>query len=184
MDILDDITQKKFRKRLMGFDSEQVEAFFQVISEEIRRLKGENEGLKRSLQTQELEIREHKDREATIRSVLVTAQKNAEQIKINAEREAKLTVSEAEVKAEKILREANERLMKMDQEISELKRHRVQFGAKMRNLLDSFRQILDEDSKETLRKFEENQPQKRKPTVESIDDDQQRIAGNSGVPEM
>jgi cell division initiation protein len=179
-----DVSQKKFRKRLLGFDPEQVEAFFQVMSEEIRRLKGENEGLKRNLQAQELEIREHKDREMTIRSVLVNAQKNAEQTKANAEREAKLIISEAEVNAEKILREANERLMKTDQEISELKRHRIQFGAKMRNLLDTFRQILDEDGKETIRKFNDSQPQRLKPITESIDADQQRPAGHPGVPEM
>jgi hypothetical protein len=64
----------------------------------------------------------------------------------------------------------------MDQEISELKRHRIQFGAKMRTLLDSFRQVLDEDSKETVRKFEETQLPKRKPITESIDGDQQRPA--------
>jgi cell division initiation protein len=179
-----DITQKKFRKCLLGFDPEQVEAFFQVMSEEIRRLKGESENLKRNLQTQELEIREHKDREMTIRSVLVNAQKNAEQTKANADREAKLIISEAEVKAEKMLREANERLMKMDQEISELKRHRVQFGAKMRNLLDSFRQILDEDGKEIIRKFNDGQPQKLRPITESIDGDQQGLAGHPGVPQM
>jgi cell division initiation protein len=171
-----DIKQKKFRKSLLGFDPKQVEAFFQVMTEETRRLKAENEGLKRSLQTQELEIREHKEREATIRSVLVNAQKNAEQTKANAEREAKLIISEAEVQAEKMLQAANERHIKMDQEISELKRHRIQFGAKMRNLLDTFRQILDEDSKETVRKFEENQLPRRKPTTELTDGDQQRPA--------
>jgi cell division initiation protein len=176
-----DIKQKKFRKRMLGFDPEQVEAFFQVVAEEMRRLKGENEVLRRNLQTQELEIREHKEREATIRNVLINAQKNAEQTKANADREAKLIISQAEVQAEKMLQEANERLIKMDQEIAELKRHRVHFGAKMRNLLDAFRQILDEDSKETVRKFEENLLAKRKPITESTDGDQQRLAGNPGV---
>jgi cell division initiation protein len=176
-----EITQKKFRKRPLGFDPEQVEAFVQVVSEEVRRLKGENEGLRRNLQALELEIREHKEREATIRSVLVNAQKNADQTRANADREAKLIVSQAEVQAEKMLHEANEHLIKMNQEISELKRHRLQFGAKMRNLLDTFRQVLDDDSKDTVRKFEEGQLPKHKPTTESSDGDQQRLAGNSGM---
>ncbi len=139
----------------MGLDPNDVEAFLQEINEELRRLLDENENLKRAVQIQEAEIKEHRDREKTIRAVLVSAQKNAEQIRANAEREAKLIVSEAEVKAEGILNEAGNRLIKMEQEISEMRRNRIQFGARLRALLDAFRQMLDDDGKEAPRKFEE-----------------------------
>ncbi len=150
------IEGKKFRKRLMGFDPNDVEAFIQEMSEEIRRLAEENENLKRDIKTQEAEIKEHRERDKTIRAVLFSAQKSAEQIRANAEREGKLIVSEAEVKAEGLLTEAGGRLIKMEQEISEMRRNRIRFGARMRSLLDAFRQILDEDGTETPRKFEEN----------------------------
>ncbi|MFZ2448598.1 MAG: DivIVA domain-containing protein [Syntrophobacteraceae bacterium] len=153
-----DIEQKKFSTRLMGLNPGEVEAFLGETIEELRRLKAENENLKRDLQAHELELREHKEREKTIRNVLVAAQKNAEQTRANAEREARLIVSEAEVKAEKILREGNERLMKMDREISELKRHRIQFGARVRTLLDTFRQILDESGEEKIGAPREEKP--------------------------
>lgn len=152
-----DIEGKKFRTRLMGLDPGEVEAFLQDMAEEIGRLKSENEALRRDMQAQEAEIREHREREKTIRSVLVSAQKNAEQIKANAEREAKLVLSEAEVQAEKILQDAHNRLVRMEQEISEMRRNRIQFGAKMRALLDAFRQMLDEDGKDAFRKPEEKQ---------------------------
>ena len=152
---IQDLEGKKFRKRLMGLDPNDVEAFLQEINEELRRLLDENENLKRVVQIQEAEIKEHRDREKTIRAVLVSAQKSAEQIRANAEREAKLIVSEAEVKAEGILNEAGNRLIKMEQEISEMRRNRIQFGARMRALLDAFRQMLDDDGKEAPRKFEE-----------------------------
>ncbi|MCE5335859.1 MAG: DivIVA domain-containing protein [Desulfobacteraceae bacterium] len=156
---LADFEGKKFRTRLMGLDPGEVESFLQEMSEEIRRLGSENESLKKDMQAQEAEIREHREREKTIRSVLVSAQKNAEQIKANAEREAKLTLSEAEVQAEKILQDAHNRLIKMEQEISEMRRNRIQFGAKMRALLDAFRQMLDEDGKDAFRKPEEKPAQ-------------------------
>jgi cell division initiation protein len=152
-----DIREKKFRKRLMGLDPDDVETFLRDITEELRRFKGENDNLKRDAQTLEAEIKEHRDREKTIRAVLVSAQKSAEQIKANAEREARLVISEAEVKAEGILNEAGNRLAKMEQEISEMRRNRIQFGARMRSLLDGFRQMLDDDGKEAPRKFEEKQ---------------------------
>lgn len=143
-----EIDHKKFRTRLLGLDPAEVEAFFQEMTEELLRLKAENEQLKRESQAQELQIREHREREKTIRDVLVAAQKTAEQTRTTAEREAKLIVSEAEVRAEGIVQEADRRLHGMEREIAELKRHRVRFEARMRSLLDTFGQILDEDSKE------------------------------------
>ncbi len=145
-----DFEHKKFRTRLMGLDSGEVESFLQDLTEELRRLKADNEQLRRELQAKELELRGHKERETTLRNVLVTAQKNAEQTRANAEREARLIISESEVKAEKIIRDAGDRLIKIEREISELKRHRIQFGARMRGLLDSLRQVLDEDSGEKI----------------------------------
>jgi cell division initiation protein len=156
MDI-DGLEEKKFRKRLMGLNPVDVEAFLLDVTEELRRFKEENANLKKDVQTLESEIKEHRDREKTIRAVLVSAQVNAEQIKANAEREAKLVISQAEVKAEAILNDAGNRLTRMEQEISEMRRNRIQFGARMRSLLDAFRQMLDEDGKEVPRKFEEKQ---------------------------
>ena len=152
---IEDLEGKKFRKRLMGLDPGDVDSFLQDMNEELRRLIEENENLKRTVQTQESEIKEHREREKTIRAVLISAQKNAEQTRANAEREAKLVVSEAEVKAEGLLNEAGNRLIRMEQEISEMRRNRIQFGARMRSLLDAFRQMLDDDGKEAPRKFEE-----------------------------
>jgi len=156
MDI-DGLEEKKFRKRLMGLNPVDVEAFLLDVTEELRRFKEENANLKKDLQTLESEIKEHRDREKTIRAVLISAQVNAEQIKANAEREAKLIISQAKVKAEAILYDAGNRLIRMEQEISEMRRNRIQFGARMRSLLDAFRQMLDEDGKEAPRKFEEKQ---------------------------
>jgi cell division initiation protein len=141
----------------MGLNPVDVEAFLLDVTEELRRFKEENANLKKDLQTLESEIKEHRDREKTIRAVLISAQVNAEQIKANAEREAKLVISQAEVKAEQILNEAGNRLTRMEQEISEMRRNRIQFGARMRSLLDAFRQMLDEDGKDAPRKFEEKQ---------------------------
>ena len=160
---IDEIEEKRFRKRLMGFDPGDVEPFVRDLTDELGRLKEENENLKRDIQTLDAALKEHRDREKTIRAVLISAQKSAEQIKANAEREAKLIVSEAEVKAEGILKEANNRIIRMEQEISEMRRNRIQFGARMRSLLDSFRQILDDDGKEAPQKFEEKQDNSEQP---------------------
>ncbi len=153
----EEIEGKRFRKRLMGFDPNDVESYLRDLTDELGRLTEENKGLKKDVQTLDSALKEHREREKTIRAVLISAQKSAEQIKTNAEREAGLIVSEAEVKAEGILKEAHSRLIRMEQEMSEMRRNRVQFGARMRSLLDSFRQILDDDGKEAPHKFEEKE---------------------------
>lgn len=152
-----EIGEKKFRRRVMGFDPGDVEAFLEELTGELRSLREENENLKKDSKALESEIVEHRNREKTIRAVLVSAQKSAEQIKINAEREARLIMSEAEVRAEGILKEAGNRLARIEHEISEMRRNRIQFGARMRSLLDAFRQMLDDDGKDAPIRFEEKQ---------------------------
>ena len=150
-----EIGEKRFRKRFMGFDPSEVESFLRDLTEELDRSREEARNLRKDVQTLDAALKEHREREKTIRTVLVSAQKNAEQTRTNAEREARLIVSEAEVKAEGILKEAGNRLIRMEQEMSEMRRNRIQFGARMRSLLDSFSQMLDDDSRQAPLKFEE-----------------------------
>jgi cell division initiation protein len=66
-----------------------------------------------------------------------------EQMKINAEKEAKLLVSEAEVKAERILNNAHNRLAQIHEDIAELKRQRTQFELKLRATIETYQKMLD-----------------------------------------
>jgi cell division initiation protein len=147
-----EIEHKRFRTRLIGLDAKEVELFCQQQAEESRRLHDENTGLHKDLQAQEKELQEHREREKTIRAVLLTAHKTAEQIKGNAEKEAKLIVAEAELKAEKILKGAHQRLAQIHDDIAEMKRHRILLEAKLRSTIETYQQLLNmdrEDEKES-----------------------------------
>ena len=138
-----ELENRRFSKSLMGANLREVKTFTQDAADEMRRLSAENAGLKKDIQGQEKELHEFRERENTIRNVLVTAQKTAEQARANAEKEAKLIVSEAELRAENILEGARRQLAQTHEEIEVLKRHRIQLEAKMKSLLETFRQILD-----------------------------------------
>lgn len=140
-----DIEHKQFRTRWMGLDRAEVELFVQQLTEQIQRLKVENSGLTKTMNEQEREIKEHKEREKAIRSVLLNAHRTTEQMKANAEKEAKLIVSEAELQAEKILQGAHQRLAQLHEDIAELKRHRIQLDMKLRSTLETYQQLLDMD---------------------------------------
>ncbi|NIR18110.1 MAG: DivIVA domain-containing protein, partial [Desulfobacterales bacterium] len=87
---------------------------------------------KRELEDKERQLGEHKEREQTLKNTLISAQKTVEQMKVNAQKESKLLVSEAEVKAERILNNAHNRLAQIHEDIAELKRQRTQFELKIR----------------------------------------------------
>jgi cell division initiation protein len=147
-----DIQHKRFRTRWMGLDPSEVEIFCRQLTEEIQHLKAEGAKLRRDLQDQEKELREYKDREKTIRNVLLNAHKTVEQMKSNAEKEAGLIVAEAELKAEKVLQGAHQRLAQLHEDITELKRHRIQLETKLRSTIATYQQLLDlekEDEKES-----------------------------------
>lgn len=145
-----DIQHKRFRTRWRGLDPQEVEMFFQEMGEEIQNLKMECSNLRNSLQEQGKELQEYKEREKTIRNVLMNAHKTVEQMRANAEKEAKLIVSEAELKAEKILQGAHQRLSQLHEDIAELKRHRIQLETKLRATIETYQQLLDMEKEDEI----------------------------------
>lgn len=144
----DDIRNKTFRSSWRGFDPKEVSAFIEQLTEEIKELKIENAGLKKTIQEHEKELKDYRDRENTIRNVLVNAHNTVEQMKTNAEKEARLILSEAELKAEKLVQDAQLRLGKAHEEIAELKRHRIQLESRLRATIEAYRQLLGMDKAE------------------------------------
>jgi len=144
-----EIQQKEFRIRFFrGLDAKEVESFLQKVSEQMSALLKSIDELKRELENRDRQLSEHQEREQTLRNTLVSAQKTVEQMKLNAEKEAKLLVSEAEVKAERILNNAHNRLAQIHEDIAELKRQRTQFELKVRATLETYQKMLDMQKEE------------------------------------
>ena len=144
-----EIQQEQFRIRFFrGLDAKEVESFLHKVAEQMSALLKNIDVLKRELEDKERQLREHKEREQTLRNTLVNAQKTVEQMKLNAEKESKLLVSEAEVKAERILNNAHNRLAQIHEDIAELKRQRTQFELKVRATLETYQKMLDMQKEE------------------------------------
>jgi len=67
---------------------------------------------------------EHRQRENNLRDTLVTAQKLSDEMKEVAQNEAKLTIREAQGRADLLLQKAQVRLEELDRDINELKLRR------------------------------------------------------------
>ena len=141
-----DIQQKNFPMKFRGFDVEEVYAFLEVIREEMEELLRENANLKENVQRSDNNIREYKDMEATLRETLVTAQQMVEDYKSNARKEAELLIKEAELKADSLIKEAQEKVIKIHEDIVDLKGVRRHFKEELKRLIENHTRMLEFDT--------------------------------------
>ena len=140
-----DIQQKQFPMKFRGFDVEEVYAFLEVIREEMEDLLRENATLKENAQRLENQIKEYKDMETTLRETLLTAQQMVEDYKTNARKEAELVVREAELRADAVLKEAQEKVIKIHEDIVDLKGIRRHFKEEIKRLVEGHLKMLEFD---------------------------------------
>lgn len=145
-----DIQQQKFHIRFRGFDIREVDAFLENTAVSLEALQIENENLKAEIQRLNRQIQGHIDREQSIKIAIANNQKVLEQMKENARKSGEIIIAEAEVAAEKILNRAHNRLAQLHEDISELKRQRLQIEVQIHSVLDAHTKLL-ELSKETMK---------------------------------
>lgn len=141
-----DIQQKQFPVKLRGFDMEEVYAFLEIIREEMEELLRENASLKESVSRAENHIKEYRDMESTLKETLMTAQQMVEDYKENARKEAELIIKEAELKADTVIKEAHEKVIKIHEDIVDLKGIRRHFKEEVKRLIEGHLMMLEHDT--------------------------------------
>ena len=138
-----DIQQQQFKGKMFGgLDAEDVDAFLQSVAGEMEELIRENGELKERLNRNATAIAEMEARESQLRETMLAAQRITEEMKANAQKEAHLVVSEAELKGERIIADAERKLIDLNNQIQELKRDKVQFESGFKGLLDTYYKLL------------------------------------------
>lgn len=141
-----DIQQQQFKgKMLGGLDPEDVDAFLQTVAGEMENLVRENNELKEQLSRQNREMTDMAEKEKDLRETMLAAQRITEDMKANAGKEASLIVSEAELKGERIVADAERQLGELKARIEEVRRQKIQFEMSFKALLDSFARQLSGD---------------------------------------
>lgn len=145
-----DIQQQQFKGKMFGgLDPDDVDSFLQLVASEMEDLIRENTDNKEQLRRYTLEVDSLKEKEADLRETMLAAQKITEEMKVNSQKEAALLIAEAEMKAEKILDNANRKLAELNSQIQDLKREKLQFSTSLKALLDSHsRMIALDDERE------------------------------------
>ncbi len=138
-----DIQQQQFRVKFRGFDVREVDLFLEQMADAFEELQAKNQSLRNEIQRVERESKGYKEREETFKRAMLNSQKVLEQMKENARKSAELIVADAEVKAEKILNRAHNRLAQLHEDIAELKRQRMQIEVQIRAIIESHSKLLD-----------------------------------------
>jgi cell division initiation protein len=149
-----DIQQQQFKTRFRGFDIREVDTFLEQMAETVENLQKENQNLGDEVRRLELEIQGYRKREETFKRALLNSQKVLDQMKDNARRSAELIIAEAEVKAEKILNKAHNRLAQLHEDITELKRQRTQIEVQISSIIEAHSRLL-EIGKEGMKESDE-----------------------------
>lgn len=119
-----DLRQHKFKTAVRGFDRTEVVAFLTEAADDYEHALREIDRLRQDLSRMEQSLAEHRDREATLRNTLTTAQKLADDLKEAAQSEAKMIVREAQGRGDLLLQKAQVRLEQIERDIAELKLRR------------------------------------------------------------
>lgn len=140
-----DIQQKQFPMRFRGFDVDEVYSFLELVREELEGLLRENASMKEQLTRADEQLQEFRHMESTLRETLMTAQQMVEDYKTNARKEAELILKEAELKADSMTKTAQEKVVKIHEDIVDLKGIRRHFKEEIKRLIDSHMKMLEFD---------------------------------------
>jgi cell division initiation protein len=133
-----DIQKRQFPKKFKGYDLEEVHSFLQLISGEVEELRKENSALKEEAKGTENQLKDFHDLEVALRDTVIKAQEFVETCMATARNNAELIQKESELRAEEILKELQQKIVKIHEEITELKGIRKHFKKKMTELIESY----------------------------------------------
>lgn len=138
-----DVDQQQFHRVFRGCDAEEVHGFLDLVSRELEELIRENNHLKEELRRRDQQISEFREHESQLREALVSANRMTGEIKQSARKEGELITAEAELRAEKIISGAQDRVVRLTDEIQELRRQKARLLSELGAIVDGHRRLLD-----------------------------------------
>ena len=129
---------------MRGYVDGEVDEFLDEIADEFERLFKENIELSERGETLQEKLDQYRNLEETLQNTLVAAQRSAEELKANAQKEAQLMLSEAELKARQMVNQSYGDKQAVEKQIVVLKSSEEDFRFKFRSLLEGYQKQLAE----------------------------------------
>lgn len=137
-----DIRNANFKRKVKGFDPEEVRIFLTMVSEEMENILKENARLISENQELKSQLMDVQEKERMLKEIMLSTQKFVESLKENARREARIIVKDAELRAEEIIGSAQKQLKKINDEITHLKIQRKEVEEKILALISALKETI------------------------------------------
>ena len=138
-----DLRQQRFRAAFRGFNRIEVTSFLTAVADDYEQALRETDRLRQELARLEAALNEHREHEKNLKSTLMTAQKLSDDIKANAQEEAKRIIRDAESRSDFILEKAQARLEDIQREIDGMKLKRKDVETTIEATMQALRNTLD-----------------------------------------
>jgi cell division initiation protein len=138
-----DLRQQRFASALRGFDKTEVTSFLLAVADDYEEALRETDRLRQDLSRMEAVNNSHRGQEKNLQNTLMAAQKLADDIKANAEQEAKRIIREAEGRSDLLLEKTSARLEDIQREIDGLKLKRKSVETSIEATIQTLRNTLE-----------------------------------------
>lgn len=139
-----DIKKRDFKKSLRGFDTDEVEAFLETVSNHYEKLLLENRNQADRIKSLLQDIDIYKENELNLQKAIIKSQDLGEEIVANAKKKSDNIIREAELDARKIKQELEDDILSKRQELEEIKQKNEKTFDDVRNFLHDKITELDE----------------------------------------
>jgi cell division initiation protein len=137
-----DLRQQRFRSAFRGFDRAEVMALLHEVAEEYESALLEVDRQRQEILRAEERISEYREHEQGLKSTLMTVQKLSEDIKTNAEAQAKNILRDAEARSSLMLQKSQARLEDIQREIDGLRMKRRDVEVSLEATIASLRNAI------------------------------------------
>lgn len=137
-----DLQNITFKKSIMGYSEDNVNEVLDRIIEDYTAYIRENLELKDKVALLNEGLQHYKSIEDSLQNTLIMAQQTSEEIKKNSYEKADNILKEAELKAQKIIADANQEVIKIKFEYEEMKKKLYVFKSKAETLLMSQLEVI------------------------------------------
>ncbi len=140
-----EILEKEFQTGFRGYDKEDVRAFLEEVANYLASVIRERNELKDRVMSFKKQIAILKQQETEFRRALTAAHETAEKMKSGAKKEAALIVERAKLDADRIVQDAHQEAVELEDRIRRLRMKQRETVFKIRTSFEGFLRLMDEE---------------------------------------
>src|SRR6056297_4135590 len=150
-----DIYNKDFTVSALGYNKSQVDEFLDDLGVEYERMMQEMKDLRERNEKLKEKLKSYENIEENLKSTLKSIEKIADKQTQKAREETNMIIEKANMEAKKMKQEVKKDLAEEYKKLEKLKETKTFFKIRLRNLLESQLEVLEEDEEINLDKYQE-----------------------------